>query len=556
MAFPETIRVVVKGPNAQTFSVPASIPSLGTTTVNIPLTGVNLGTDIVQAFLDVFDFSSNQAQVTWQPTNGPISVSPVSVFFQKQAGSNSIVNPGLGPSGFTNVLTVNSLMFNTHPNTIFPGNPNGSENTSNPMLADQQTVTGTYSSSVPIPGDTGGPILLSMVAEFVVAHAGTIDFTSYSNQGYIIGCPGATFAGGSNTFSGVTNTPIQNYPALAGRNGDFPGTSNTVVDNFSLNFPAPGRYPFEIIFASGPFSERQFNLLANSAMITPIALVTTPPAPAAGTSFLQLTPTNAGPDIQGNTQTFTLTISGINIFSVPFIPVLEGHAGTLFIGNSGTTLFNFPAIPGGAGVNFQAALSSGMLAISGNNGEWQGRVALGTNGVDQFLLNFNGAAVDAGVQSTALTVTAADIAWFDSGNNSFDVYGVTSTGGGSSTTVNIFWLVMATIASVSPSTLVGNGSKQTVTVSLAKPLPPLQTNIQTNFQGEAGLVINEVLLNLNSAGFVTGWTLTVTPPIVPAGTQVGINVSGVGSQTFLSGTTFVTENVVYFNESLPNLTVN
>lgn len=547
----ENIRVVVQGPNAQTFTVQANVPNNGTTTVNLPLTGVNLGVDILQAFMDSKNLSSNQAQVVWQSTNGAIAVSPVSVYFQR-GGGNSWIPPGMGSSGFSNVLTVDSLMFNTHPKSILPGDPHDSGNQAVPMVNNATTVTGTYSGDVAIPGDTGGEIYLALVGSFVVRSAGTIDFTSYTNAGYIIGCPGATFAGGVATFGGVTATPIKGYASLAGRNGVWPGGTNTQVDNFSLHFPSPGVYPFEIIFVSGPASERQFDLLANSVVIPPINLATVPQPPAAGTGNLILTPNSAGPDVQGQTQQFTLTISGVQFTSTPYIPVLEGKSGKVYIANSGTG-FNFPALAGGGNVNYTAAIAA-LLGLSGDNGEWQGRVSIGTDGND-FTLNFNGAAVDPNVAATELTVTQKDLAWFNASNNSFDAYGISSQGGGTQATVQVNWLVMPSIASIGPTSLPGDGARHTVAVNLAKPLPPVQTNIQATFTGSGGLTVNSATLNLNSAGWVTGWTLTVTTPVVGSSTTVGLSLNATGALTYLDGTGFTTETVTYINGQIGTISV-
>lgn len=548
----ENIRVVVQGPNAQTFSVQANIPTGGSTSVSVPLTGVNLGTDIVQAFFDLQNLASNQAQVVWQNTNGPIAISPITVYYQAGSGGG-IIPAGIGPSGFSDVLTVNSLMFNTHPQSILPGDPHQSGNQANPMVNNAITVNGTYSGDIAIPGDHGGVVFLSLVGSFVVAQPGTVDFTGYSNASFLIGCPGATFAGGAQIGDGVTTTPIKGYPIVAGRNGSFPG-GNTYTDNFSLHFATSGVFPFEIIFASGPNSERQFNLLANSGVIPPIALASVPPPPPAGTGQLILTPNNAGPDIQGTTQQFTLSISGITFSSTPYIPVFEGQSGEVHISNSPNGAFNFPAIPGGASVNYQAAISA-LLSLSGDNGEWQSRVSITPDNHGSYLLNFNGNAVDPNTELTNLTVTVDDLAWFNGSNNSFDVYGISSQGGGASLTVPIYWLVMPQVASVGPSTLPGDGGTHTAAVNLVKPLPPLQTNIQATFTGTGGLTVTETVVNLNSAGWVTGWTLKVTTPRVGGNTTCGINMNATGSITYLTGPNFVTNNVTYINGSVGSITV-
>lgn len=550
----ENVRVVVQGANPQTFTVQANIDANGNATVTFPVTGSSIGTDLVQAFLDIMATSSNQSQVVWQGSNGPIAVSPIQVYFQ-HGTSGSVLPSGLNASGFTATQVVDSLMFNTHPSPLLPGYPNASANLLNPMVNNATTITGGWSNDIQVAGDNGGSIYLALVGSFVVAQAGNIDFTSYANQGYVLGCPGATFVSGAATFNGVANTPIMNYPALAGRNGSWPG-GTYAVDNFTLNFPTPGVYAFEIIFASGSFSERQFDLLAlGTSVIPPVNMQPIPPAPPAGTGSLILTPNSAGPDIAGNSQTFTLQISGLAFQSIPYIPVFEGNAGTLYLSNqSGSTNFSFPALPSGAAVDYAAAIAT-LLALSGDNASWQGRVALGTGG-GNIKLSFNGSSPDANIPTTQLTVTAKDLAWFNPVNKAFDSFAISSQGGGSQTTVQINWLIQPTIASVGPTSLPGDGYPHTIAVNLSKPLPPLQSGIQTAFSASGGMAIGEVLTNTNSQGFITGWTLTVTTPLVGEATDVSLSLTASDTLTFLSGTGFQTQTVTYISQQIADITLN
>jgi hypothetical protein len=206
----ETLRYVVTGANPQTSTVQVTFNANGTGTGSISIKGVNSGVDTIQAFLDNFNLSSNQGQVVWQGTNGPISISPIQGYFGG-AQTTSTVPTGYGPSHFNSPQTFNSLMFNTHPASLLPGDPHSSGNQANPMANNAITSSGAYSSDVLVSGDSGGGILLSLVGQFVVAAPGTIAFTAYDNSSFVIGVQGATYASGVQTLGGVTTTPIKGY---------------------------------------------------------------------------------------------------------------------------------------------------------------------------------------------------------------------------------------------------------------------------------------------------------------------------------------------------------
>ncbi len=550
----ENIRVVVQGANSQTFSVSANIDPTGTTTVSLPLTGNNSGSDIVQAFLDSKSLSSNQAQVVWQNTNGPISLSPIQVYFQT-GYAGAILPAGIGASGFSATQTINSLMINTHPGTYLPGDPDSNGNQYNPMANQAVTSTGTFSANVNIVGDPGGAIYLALVGQFVVAQAGNITFTALSNQGFVLGCPGASYVSGVKTFGGVNQTPIKGYASLAGRNGSFPGGVNYATDNFTLNFPAPGVYNYEIVFASGPYQERQFMLLGpGTAVLPPCTMQTVPQPPAAGNGNLILSPVNAGPDIQGTSQTFTLLISGVKFTSQPYLPIFEGHAATLYISNQdNSNLFKFPALPSGAAVDYTSALAA-LLSLVGDNAAWQGLVAITTDGND-FKLSFNGGQAAANIASTNLTVSAEDLAWFNSAAKSFDAFSITNQGGGSAVTILVYWLVQPVVASIGPSSLPGDGGTHYLTVNLAKSLPPLQNNIQASFSASGGMTVQSSAVNLDSNNFVTGWTVQVTTPHVGSNTTVSLSLTATGSISYLVGTGEATGTQTYINGGIGSITI-
>lgn len=548
------IRVVVQGANPQTNTYAVNIPNGGSGSFNFTLTGNNVGTDTVQAFLDVKDLSTNQGQVVWQSAPNPISVATtLPVYYQAQSNGNTQIPSGLGSSGFQSSINASGLMFNAHPQSIFPGDPHSSGNQANPMVNNMVTSSGGYGGDQAIPQDNGGPILLAMVGTFIVQQTGQITFTSYANQGYVLGCPGASFISGANTFNGVTNTPMKNYPALAGRNGNWPG-GNTAVDSFTLNFPAPGVYPFEIVFASGAGSERSFSLLANGSVIPICQLATVPTPPAPGSGSFTLVPNNAGVNIQGGSQTFTINFSGITFSSLPYVPVLEGTQGYLYVSNQSGNGYSFSTLPAWNPINYSTAISP-IFSLSGNNGEWQGRCSITTNGSTDYMLAFNGNDVDASCESTTVTVTAKDIAWYNSNNQSFDTYSLSAQGGGASASVPIYWLIMPKVASVGPSRV--SAGTFTLGVSLQKPIPPVQANILVQFSASGGVNIVDYTANFNSNGWITGWTVTAYG--VGSGFSQSFNTTisctATGAITYLSGNSFVTNTVTYFSGPIGTVTV-
>jgi len=540
----ETIRYVVSGANPQTSSIQVTFDDNGNGSGTISLAGTNSGVDTIQAFLDAFSLSSNQAQVVWQGANGSISISPILGYYGGTQ-STALVPSGYTAANFSSPQTFNSLMFNTHPQSLLPGDPHQSGNQANPMVNNAITASGYYSGDVAVNGDPGGGILLSLVGQFVVAQAGQITFQASDNSGFVIGVPGASFVSGVNNSNGVATTPIKGYTVLAGRNGSWPG-GNVATDVFTLNFPTPGVYNFEIFFASGTNAEREFCLLANNAVIPPASIVSVPPAPAPGTGQMILTPNSAGPDITGTTQSFTIQISGIQFQTQPYFPVFQGQSAYVLISNdAGDNNFSFPSLPNGGSVDPNAAIGS-VFSLSGDNGSWQNRISISWNG-SGYELNYNSAAPDNYVATTTLTITNADIAWFNPNNKAFDVFGVSSQGGGSQAQVLIYWLVDPTISSISPPTLNADGGTYQIAVTFTNPLPPIQNNTTATFTAGTGFTINSSTPNFDANGWLLGFTVTVTTDISATDVTTALWITVSGEITYFSGSSLVTQDVTYIN---------
>jgi hypothetical protein len=558
----ETIRFTVAGANPAQQSIQVTVDSNGNAVGNFTYAGANVGVDTIQAFMDSHSLSSNQAQATWQNGNGLISLTGVTA--NVYAGDGTGVVPAT-PSTLWFTQNFNSLMFNTHPQSLLAGDPHQSGNQAQPFVNNAITYAGAYSGDVIVQGNgiqagasgANFNFVMCLTGSFIVTKAGSITLTAYADAAYVLGIQGASYVSGPNSNGGVTHTFLKNYPVIAAQNDtNWANVSEWAASSAQpqvINFPEPGVYNFEIMFATGNHGEREFCLLANGNVIPPVAAVSAPPAPAPGTGSLILSPNATGPNLVGTNQSFTLQISGIKYTTVTCLPLLEGKSGTIIVANvPGGTTYSLPTLPNGATIP-TAQVIANLIALSGNNGSWANRLSIvaGSNGV--YNLSYNGAAVDPNIATTQLTVTTRDVAYYSSAKNTFDLFNSTSQGGGSSASIQVNWQVAPSIASVMPTTL-KSGGNYSVTFNLAKPLPPIQKNIAAVFTGGGGLNVVGQTTNLNSSGFITGWTVSVTTPVVQGnGAKVTIALTASGSITYLSGTSFETQTVTYINNLVTSI---
>src|SRR5271170_5041554 len=85
----ETIRVVTTGANAgtQNYSVQVNTATgAGVNPLSVPIIGTAAGTSTITAFMDSHSLTSNNAEITWQATNGPIAVTPYTVTAYSNTG--------------------------------------------------------------------------------------------------------------------------------------------------------------------------------------------------------------------------------------------------------------------------------------------------------------------------------------------------------------------------------------------------------------------------------------------------------------------------------------
>jgi len=321
----DTVTFTVTGANPKTLAVPIAIKPDGTSSAQFSYAGLNVGTDTIVGTLPSHSLTSNAGQVAWSAYAAPIAVFGVQVAVMSADGSG-LFN---GLSAVLSTTPVQGLMFNSHPQSIFPGDPHQSGNQANPFVSNAVSTTGTYAGDTPIP-NTGGRFNAVITGFMTIETAGPQTFTVYVNSAFVIGFNGGvTYVAGFRNLGALSGgTPTLGFPALAGFNnaGDFPG-ANWAVVSFTLNFPNPGIYQFEIPYASGLFSERQFAMLSGTGTVIPnVGIITgggsTTATGTAPSGQLQLTPYSGGYAI-GQTASFILQLTGITYTAPiegPFIP--------------------------------------------------------------------------------------------------------------------------------------------------------------------------------------------------------------------------------------------
>ncbi len=319
----DTVVFTVTGPNARTVNVPIQISPTGTATALLSYAGLAAGTDSIVATLPSHSLTSNQAKIAWSAYPDPIAVYGVQIAVMAADGTGLF-------NGATAVLSqqyCDGLMFNAHPQSIFPGDPHQSGNQANPFVCNFVDSNAGYQGDLAIQ-NTGGRFNAVITAGFTVNAPGNVTFSAYVNSAFVIGVQGATYVSGQQAFGALSGgTALNHYPALVGVNaaGAYQGGNWDQVD-FTLHFPSAGLYAVEIDYASGLYSERQFCLLASSAVIPTVALAPGAGATATGTApsgQLQLTPYSGGAAI-GATANFSLSITGVSYTGPsngPFAPV-------------------------------------------------------------------------------------------------------------------------------------------------------------------------------------------------------------------------------------------
>jgi hypothetical protein len=281
-----------------------------------------------------------------------------------------------------------------------------------------------------------------------------------------------------------------------------------------------------------------------------------PPSLASPTGHLTITPAGSAL-VVGTVNSLTVSLSGIVYTSVPYIPLFQGVSGALpLYNNPSSNVFTYQMY-NGQPVNKSAAVTNAWTG-SGDNTFWQGRAFLDYDGTN-IRLNYNGTAPASGVDTTTLTITAEDIAWFNAPTTTFDVF---SGSGGTSLSVLVEWLVRPTVASVTPTTAQANGTSQNFSVTLSSPVSPRQLGTQfstgNSLSANSFTLTNATVTNVapafNGSGWLTGWTVTATIPSSTSNSTATMSANVTGVLTYLSGSTFVTAGAVtYINGAIATI---
>jgi hypothetical protein len=609
----ETITITTTGANAgtQNYSVQVNTATgAGVNPLSVPIIGTAAGTSTVTATMPSHAGvpASNQAEITWQATNGLIAVTPYTITAYSNTGLvrgwPTLNGSVLGVTANANSLVLNQVV-QSYPISGYPSQPggNGGGYKLNPMTVVQQTSTGTYSSALTIAGTSTNEssgnypgFVLSAVTNLVVATAGTytlyVNYANVSSFAVYIG-GGATFSsasagsgGGNNTGNGAvlfpTTGPKSGTPIAIVSTNVNAGAHPAIISTY-VTFPTPGVYPLEYVYNqflscqpsydNNSFFQITYLSGAQNQSVGsqgpgtgpqsfPVALAVAPPAGATPTGDLRLTPTGgtAGLKVQGQTDTLTLTIQNVSYPSIPYVPILEGTPGALFVYNSGTA-FNFQTYNGFAVDTTSAAAN--VFSITGTN----------TNGIfdvtpqsNHFLLNYNGGAFSfitptSQVSSTDLTLTADDIAWYDGtagpDNKEFDLFSPVGGAGGIAYSIDVDFMVKPTVLSVSPTSLQANGTTQAFTINLSQAMSPEQqglygtgNTVVPSASLSGGALFRSPLTPVLNNGFLTGYSTNVLVPISSTNGSINLTFNLSGTLTYLSGTTFVTGTVNYIVNSV------
>lgn len=570
----ETITFTITGANGtQTKTVRTTVdPVSGQGDCQLVYSGSLSGLDSIQATATIAgkNYSSNLSQVAWQASNGLIGVGPVTVKAKAGASASGV----LSTDTLSGTTTGNSLVFNEVVNGypvsgyVSPDGRTGGYRI-RPLSWQQQNANGVYIGSVTVAGTTGA-FTTAMLGSLVVSTPGTYTIYGLADDGWSLFVGGGAQRLGGDLIGMNTNWVgnLTGYPVMGGR--ATTATSVQTPERAIVNFPVAGVYPFEIYYYEINDTNIYFTVaylpgdtgpkttqgdMGNDFL--PVQTITPAPgAGVAGTGNLLLSPTGGASNLKvvGNQAVLNLHVQGIVYSSKSYIPLLEGNAGKLFLYNDSVNpTFTFQSYNGQA-VDKTAA-SSTVFSLSGDNTSYQGRLSVGLDSTSgQFALSYNGAGFDSRVDKTNITVKDADVAWYNSVTKSFDLYTPSVSTGGDSYTVEVDYLVGVSVSAVIPATVPADGGQKQFTIQLTKPISPQQqgafntgNSISASVAMGAGVVVNSVTPNVDTAGWLTGWTVVATVPQATTNLTSNVNMTVTGNATFLQGNVFVTQAVTYVN---------
>jgi RHS repeat-associated protein len=308
----------VSGANARSATVATNASGVAAFTY----TGTANGSDTVQATTGTGPLlvTSNTARVDWITPVQKVSTSTIlGRFFTAPNNGAFTATPAQQPVFNMNFPTIN---FNPPANTV-PGNTSGVNEFTRPMYDVTTDLNGNFTGTILAHGN-GAALGLGFMTNFnavftgtfTIAAAGPVTFNFYSDDGFIFGIGnGATRVSGA-LFNPPADlrTPFERFPVM----GSFNTATAPVANSVTVNFPAPGAYPYELDYSECC----QGQLAITMTTSTPNGNRGVPP-----TGSLVLAPNSFANQPVGSTQTLNVTAtdaSGLALAALPVSLIVTG----------------------------------------------------------------------------------------------------------------------------------------------------------------------------------------------------------------------------------------
>ena len=217
-------------------------------------TGYSAGLDslIATATVKSNALQSNAANINWVALAPPVSVSAITGQFFPSDGSGSFDITPNTPPVFTQ--TFNAVLFNPPAGTV-NGAPASIDVTTRPFTNVTTDANGSYTGAVIAQGNgyqAGQGSLAAFQAvftgTFTAAAAGHVTFVFYDADGFVFGVGnGAQRVSGTFVYPPTSGSTAFNGYAVM---GSFNTATVPVANTITVNFPAPGTYPFELDYAA------------------------------------------------------------------------------------------------------------------------------------------------------------------------------------------------------------------------------------------------------------------------------------------------------------------
>ena len=356
---PITLSIIGANPGTQT----ANTDSAG----NAPFvyTGANQGTDQVQATFTAgaLTLQSNTVSVSWITPIKTVSTTLVNgtVYHNDVCGCFNATPSSIPVFG----IQVPTINFNPPEGTV-PHNPTSIGVFTRPMFDVTTDVAGNFTGAIELAGrDSSGTLHeagsgdlfqfdMVLTGTFTIAASGNLTFNFFSDDGFIFGIKGATRVSGALQNPPASMfTAFNSYPVM----GAFNQPTAPREDDITVNFPAPGTYPYEIDYNECCSGQLALTLATGGKGLPP-------------TGTISLTPFNIAPATVGQTQTLHAAVmdaSGVAIANQPVTLNITGANARQLTGTTdatGLATFSYQGASPGQDSIQAAAQVSGVPELS------------------------------------------------------------------------------------------------------------------------------------------------------------------------------------------------